>query len=266
MKVRTAAVGAVLALVAFAALIISSAGSAKAEQDDFTMAIVTDIGKLQDRSFNQLANEGRLEVGKELGIQTRVYLTKTEAERIPNMLAAARAGLQPHLRRRLPQLHRGERGCAAVPEPAVRRGRPAVRALREEAEERDRHRLRRARGRLSRRLPRRAAAQEPGWPADHQRGRREQRAGDREVHQRLHPGRQEGEPEDQGARELRERPDLLRPGEVQGDRARPDPGAARGRSSRSPAAAASARSRRRRRRRSGASASTPTSSTSVGTC
>jgi len=56
------------------------------------MAIFTDIGSLQDRSFNQLANEGRIAVGKQLGIQTRVYQTKKEAERIPNGLAAGRAG------------------------------------------------------------------------------------------------------------------------------------------------------------------------------
>ena len=92
MKVRKAAIGAVLALVAASALIISSAGTAKTEQDDFKMAIFTDIGSLQDRSFNQLANEGRIAAGKELGIPTRVYQTKKEAERIPNALAASRAG------------------------------------------------------------------------------------------------------------------------------------------------------------------------------
>ena len=92
MKVRKAAIGAVLALAAASALIISSAGSAKPEQDDFKMAIFTDIGSLQDRSFNQLANEGRIAVGKQLGISTRVYQTKKESERIPNALAAARAG------------------------------------------------------------------------------------------------------------------------------------------------------------------------------
>jgi basic membrane protein A and related proteins len=59
---------------------------------NFKMAIVTDIGSLQDRSFNQLANEGRKAVGAELGIPTRVYETKSEADRIPNMLAASRAG------------------------------------------------------------------------------------------------------------------------------------------------------------------------------
>ena len=92
MKVRTSVIGAAVALVAVAALVISSAGTAKTEQSDFKMAIVTDIGKLQDRSFNQLANTGRLKVGKELGIPTRVYVTKSEAQRIPNMLAASRAG------------------------------------------------------------------------------------------------------------------------------------------------------------------------------
>jgi basic membrane protein A len=81
-----------VALVAVTALIISSAGSAKSEQSDFKMTIVTDIGKLNDRSFNQLANEGRKAVGKELGIQTRVYETTSEAQRVPNMVAASRAG------------------------------------------------------------------------------------------------------------------------------------------------------------------------------
>jgi basic membrane protein A len=84
-------VGAVLALAALSALVISSAGTAKSQQS-FKMAISTDIGKLQDRSFNQLANTGRIRVGKELGIPTRVYVTKSEAQRIPNLVAAGRAG------------------------------------------------------------------------------------------------------------------------------------------------------------------------------
>jgi basic membrane protein A and related proteins len=79
------------ALVVSVALITSSAGTAS-RNAAFKMAIVTDIGSLQDRSFNQLANQGRQAVGKELRIQTRVYETKSEAERVPNMLAASRAG------------------------------------------------------------------------------------------------------------------------------------------------------------------------------
>lgn len=86
--------GLALALVAVAALMISAAGSARSSKSsaDFTMAIVTDIGSLQDRSFNQLANEGRIAVGKKLKIKTRAIQTNSQAERIPNALTACRAG------------------------------------------------------------------------------------------------------------------------------------------------------------------------------
>jgi basic membrane protein A len=64
-------IGVALALAAVAALVISTAGSARSSAG-FKMAIVTDIGSLQDRSFNQLANQGRLAVQGELRIPTRV--------------------------------------------------------------------------------------------------------------------------------------------------------------------------------------------------
>jgi basic membrane protein A len=90
-KVRTTVIGAVLVTVAATALIGSSAGSAKTEQA-FRMAIVTDIGSLQDKSFNQLANKGRLDAQKQFGIETRVYVTVKAEDRLPNLLAAANAG------------------------------------------------------------------------------------------------------------------------------------------------------------------------------
>ena len=95
MRIRTIMIGAALVLTAATALIVSSAGSAtssKVGASDFTMAIVTDIGSLQDRSFNQLANEGRIAIGKKLKIKTRAIQTNSQAERIPNMLTACRAG------------------------------------------------------------------------------------------------------------------------------------------------------------------------------
>jgi len=93
MRDKRFTLGAVLALViaAAVALVATSIGAAK-PQANFKMAIVTDIGSLQDRSFNQLANEGRIYSSKELKILTRAYETKAESERIPNMLAASRAG------------------------------------------------------------------------------------------------------------------------------------------------------------------------------
>jgi basic membrane protein A len=83
-----------LALAVGTALVAASVGSAGHTKRTaaFKMAIVTDVGSLQDRSFNQLANEGRLAIQKEMGIQTRAYETHSEAERIPNAVAAGRAG------------------------------------------------------------------------------------------------------------------------------------------------------------------------------
>lgn len=85
-------VGVLAAVAVAASALIATGVSSAAPAAAFKMAIVTDIGSLQDRSFNQLANEGRIAIGKELKIQTRVYETKSEAERIPNMLAASRSG------------------------------------------------------------------------------------------------------------------------------------------------------------------------------
>jgi basic membrane protein A and related proteins len=91
---RTGIAALAVLVIAATALVLTSIGSAKPAKSSaaFKMAIVTDIGSLQDRSFNQLANEGRKKIGKKLGIATRVYETHSESERIPNMLAASKAG------------------------------------------------------------------------------------------------------------------------------------------------------------------------------
>ena len=109
------------------------------------------------------------------------------------------------------------------------------------------HHLRRAGGRLSRRLPR---------GSDGEEGRAASRSSARSARTPCPrsssyisgyiQGAKKANPNDQGARQLRERPDLHRPGEVQGARARPDHIRARRPSSRSPAAAVSAPCGRRR--------------------
>ena len=87
----------------------------------------------------------------------------------------------------------------------------------------------------------------PG-PRRRQLGRGREAAAGRPLHRRLPGGREEGEPERDGAERLLA--GLQRPGEVQGDRAEPDRRRVASRSSRSPAVAASARSRRPAARRS----------------
>jgi basic membrane protein A len=82
----------VAALVVLAALLTGTGFAAQSAT--IKMALVTDIGSLQDKSFNQAANTGRLMAQKKLKVQTRVYQTQTANDRIPNLQLAARAGYQ----------------------------------------------------------------------------------------------------------------------------------------------------------------------------
>jgi len=59
--------------------------TAAPEGKDIKVGLVTDIGGLNDRSFNQLANDGLERAGSELGVQTRVLTSKSDADYIPNL-------------------------------------------------------------------------------------------------------------------------------------------------------------------------------------
>jgi basic membrane protein A len=67
----------------------------KAEATTAKLGLVTDIGGLNDRSFNALANKGRLDAQKKLGIQTRVLISKSNADYVPNLARLARDGYTP---------------------------------------------------------------------------------------------------------------------------------------------------------------------------
>ncbi len=86
------AVTALVAVSGGAAKTEATAAPASAEQGAFSMAIVTDIGGLNDRGFNQLANQGRLRAQRELKIQTRVFISNSPQDYVPNLSAAARGG------------------------------------------------------------------------------------------------------------------------------------------------------------------------------
>ena len=90
---------AALAVLALTTLVGAGIGMAKpstkkAASATLKMAVVTDIGGLNDHGFNQAMNTGRLRVQSKLGFETRVYDTRTAAERLPNLQAAAQAGNQ----------------------------------------------------------------------------------------------------------------------------------------------------------------------------
>ena len=51
--------------------------------------LVTDIGGLNDRSFNFLANKGLEDAESQLGTQGRVFLSKSNGDYIPNLQTSA---------------------------------------------------------------------------------------------------------------------------------------------------------------------------------
>jgi basic membrane protein A len=59
------------------------------EKPAIKVGLVTDIGGLNDRSFNQLANEGLERAKSELGVDGRVLTSKSDADYVPNLSTLA---------------------------------------------------------------------------------------------------------------------------------------------------------------------------------
>jgi basic membrane protein A and related proteins len=59
-------------------------------ESDVSVALVTDVGQLNDRGFNELAYHGLKRAGRELGIRTRVVESASAADYVPNYAALAR--------------------------------------------------------------------------------------------------------------------------------------------------------------------------------
>jgi basic membrane protein A len=81
------------ALLGVVALAITSTGSARvdvAEQDTFNVVLVTDIGGLDDRSFNFLANKGLQEAKRRYGVNGKVLISRSNADYVPNLTSAVR--------------------------------------------------------------------------------------------------------------------------------------------------------------------------------
>ena len=69
----------------------TSAGttSTAAAAKKIKVGLVTDIGGLNDRSFNALANKGLEDAEKQLGIEGRVLISKSNADYVPNLTTLA---------------------------------------------------------------------------------------------------------------------------------------------------------------------------------
>jgi len=70
----------------------TTSGSGGTSNTSYKVGLSTDIGGLNDRSFNHLAFVGLQRAGRELGVQTRVVQSKSPADYIPNLSALARQG------------------------------------------------------------------------------------------------------------------------------------------------------------------------------
>jgi basic membrane protein A len=62
------------------------------EEEALRVGLVTDIGGLNDRGFNSLGNMGLERAGEELGVETRVLESKSDADYIPNLSQLAEDG------------------------------------------------------------------------------------------------------------------------------------------------------------------------------
>jgi basic membrane protein A len=58
-------------------------------KESIKVGLVTDVGGLNDRSFNQLANEGLERAKAELGVETRVLISKANSDYVPNLSTLA---------------------------------------------------------------------------------------------------------------------------------------------------------------------------------
>jgi basic membrane protein A len=83
-----------IALLAAAVLAVAAAASAGASSkaEPLRVGLVTDIGGLHDRGFNQLSYAGLKRAEAKLGVDGRVVLSKQNADYVPNLASLARQG------------------------------------------------------------------------------------------------------------------------------------------------------------------------------
>jgi basic membrane protein A len=67
----------------------SSSSASSTGGKKLKVGLVTDIGGLNDRSFNQLANQGLQNAVKQLGVTGRVLISKQNSDYIPNLTTLA---------------------------------------------------------------------------------------------------------------------------------------------------------------------------------
>lgn len=93
MKRKLYAVLSLLVIVAVMFSLSLSFGSASksTQKTTFKVGLVTDVGGVNDRSFNQSAYEGMMKAAKELNVKTTLIQSKQMTDYIPNLQKLAKA-------------------------------------------------------------------------------------------------------------------------------------------------------------------------------
>ena len=78
-----------MALVSVFIVAATSCGALGIGGSSIKVGLVTDVGGLNDKSFNALANQGRLDAQSQLGVQTSVIESKKQEDYVPNLTTFA---------------------------------------------------------------------------------------------------------------------------------------------------------------------------------
>ena len=91
--------------------------AAAADKPSIKAGVVTDIGGLNDRSFNSLANKGRKDAQAKLGIETRVLISNSNGDYVPNLTTLAQQKFDMIVAGRVPDGRRDQHGRQQAPRP-----------------------------------------------------------------------------------------------------------------------------------------------------
>jgi basic membrane protein A and related proteins len=90
--VRKKSLAVLAAVCAIAALAVTAGTGSAAHSAAVRVALVTDIGGLNDKGFNHLAYLGLKRAESKLGVTGRVYITQQSQDRLGNLQGAAKDG------------------------------------------------------------------------------------------------------------------------------------------------------------------------------
>jgi basic membrane protein A and related proteins len=93
-KVRRKTVAALAVTIAalVAVMALAGAGTASSQQEQLTAALVSDVGRFNDKSFNQSQLDGLLRAKRVLKVKVLPLQSNSDADYIPNLTTALRRG------------------------------------------------------------------------------------------------------------------------------------------------------------------------------